>query len=365
LAVNRSRLLARLVASIALGACVSAKAFATAADPRPRIVVVGADHALARRVSAEAEAAGFGVIVVFDEKAGGSDAAMLEQHAAVALIRLVSPERAELELRTTEASGRTTLVKRPSDGDAFAMRIVEDAHARLLELKIIDHSARPPASQPAAVPTSSANPTPSIRSRESAPPPERDRGAARPRGTKPPELWVSGGLAATQPAGGLGGTLHAAFGARVEPIPRFAIAARALVPLTENNLSGPEGSADANVNLFLGKLSYMLAEPAKNLALEAGLGAGVVVLAMNAEAAPPRTATTDRLTAGVYFLHAGAAWSLASWFRLSGLVLGGVAAPRPVLRFEGREVTSWGRPFAGVGLATEFGLPLAGPQEAR
>ena len=356
---------ARFLIAIAVAACLSTLVLAASADTRPRIVVLSGDYALARRVSAEAEAAGFAVVELDSRLARGSDAALIEQNAAVALIRLVSPDRAELELgQATEGPSKTTLLRRPTDGDAFALRVVEEAHARLVELKIIPDPARPTA-EPAAAATNSANPQPALQSPEPARSPERDRGAARNQNAPSPKLWATGGLAATAPGGGLGATLHAAFGARVEPMPRFNIAAQALLPLSENNLTGPEGSADASVSLFLGKLGFALVEPARNLSIEGGLGAGVVVLSMNAETEPPRSATTDRMTAGVYFVHAGAVWSLASWFRLTMALLGGVSAPRPVLRFDGRDVASWGRPFGGIGLSTEFGLPLAGPDDAR
>ena len=44
----------------------------------------------------------------------------------------------------------------------------------------------------------------------------------------------------------------------------------------------------------------------------------------------------------------------------------GIASPRPVVRVDGREVASWGRPFVMVSLATELRLlasarPSAGP----
>jgi hypothetical protein len=340
-----------------------ALAVTSRADGRPRIVLLSADYTLARRVSAEAEAAGFAVVELDPAHVQGSDSALLEQNAAVALIRLVSPDRAELEFRTAEGPGKTSLLRRPTDGDAFALRIVEEARARLVELEIIEDSPPPARSEPAA--PAPAEPRDLARSPEPARAPERDRVLARGGRSSPPKLWASGGLAASAPAGGLGATLHAAFGARIEPTSRFSLSAQALLPVTENNLNRPEGSADANVSLFFGKLSYGFAQPARNLSVEGGLGAGVVVLSMNAEAQPPRSAATDRLTAGVYFLHGGAVWTLASWFRLSAALLGGVSAPRPVLRFEGREVATWGRPFAGFGLATEFGLPLAGPDEAR
>jgi hypothetical protein len=118
------------------------------------------------------------------------------------------------------------------------------------------------------------------------------------------------------------------------------------------------------VNLFLAELGYRFA-PSARLQPEIGPGAGLVVLPMEAEASSPREAHTDDVVTGVYFVHAGAGYTLTSWLRLRAVLRAGVSAPRPVLRFSERDVAAWGRGFFSGSLDAEFQVPLSGTEAAR
>jgi hypothetical protein len=88
--------------------------------------------------------------------------------------------------------------------------------------------------------------------------------------------------------------------------------------------------------------------------LDVGLGAGVIVLGMQAEAEEPFIARDRRLVSGRYYLHSGLARDLESWLRLGVDVAAGVNSPRPVLRFDERDVASWGPGFVAVTLNAEL-----------
>jgi hypothetical protein len=368
---DRRKEAAALCALLAIGLLALAGSALAQASARV-VLVIGSEPVFARKVRAEAEAVGLAVVEI---GSAAEAAELMARHQAAAVIRLASADRAEIAVGVADGPISRTLTRRPTDGESFALRVVEEVYARLVELRVIEpapdstgaasrhvggtreatpgservETRRDPA--PASTPASP---------RDVQPPAPTDRRPDEARTGPEARLFLSGGLAVSQPAGGVSGTLHGALGMRLEPVRRFAAAAHAFLPLTENNLSEPEGSADVNVNLFLGQIDYALLEPARTLALNAGLGAGVVALAMHGEAQQPRTGQEQRTIAGVYFLHSSLAWSLTPWFRVRGTVLVGVSAPRPVLRFENREVASWGRPFAAAALASEFGLPLSG-----
>jgi hypothetical protein len=368
---GRGKGAAALCALLALGLLALAGSALAQASARV-VLVTGHEPVLARKVRAEAEAVGLGVV----EIASDTEAAeLMARHEATAVIRLASADRAEVAVGVADGAISRTLTRRPADGEAFALRVVEEVYARLVELRVIEPRSdstgalsrsaggtreAPPGSEPVETRRDPSPVSTPGSPHPVQPPAPTDRRPDQAGTGAEARLFLSGGLGVSQPAGGVSGSLHGALGVRLEPVRRFAAAAHAFLPLTENSLSEPEGSADVNVNLFLGQIDYALLEPARTLELNAGLGAGVVVLAMQGEAQQPRTGQEQRTIAGVYFLDSSLAWSLTPWFRLRATVLGGLSAPRPVLRFENRAVASWGRAFAAAALTSEFGLPLSG-----
>ena len=342
---------------------------------KARVVLMSeGEPALGRKVRAEATAAGLVIVEASRDGTGASDAELLERHDASALIQLISADRARVYVgRQEDGPSSRTLIRRagrrriicrarrrrgvraPGRAQARGSGRSDGAGAPGFE-RTGDRAPVPERETPAETELK-ASPA-DARPGGNPPPAELDRKPGRRGGEPAPRLWLTGGLAATQAEGGMGATGHAALGLRLEPARRFSLAAHALLPVTENSLSGPEGTADVNVNLFLAELGYTLFEPADSWSVQAGAGAGVAVLAMQGEAALPLSGQSDRLTAGIYFAQGGVAWSVASWLRVTGMVLGGVSAPRPVARFSEREVATWGRAFAGAMLSSEFGLAL-------
>jgi hypothetical protein len=89
---------------------------------------------------------------------------------------------------------------------------------------------------------------------------------------------------------------------------------------------------------------------------EIGALAGLVVVSAKGEAAPPRSGRDETLLAGCLLGHGGGALRLVGPFRLRVMAAAGALAPRPTLRFEGRDVAHFGRLFAFGGLTIETNL---------
>lgn len=348
-----------------------------------RVLLVGPENAaLARQVRAEANHAGFVTEVASPEP--GDEATFLKRHEAVAAIHLLSAETVRIYVAASgeHSTYDARLRRAPADGDSFAVRIVEQVRGRLVEFELLPPEA-PAAPQPApdsAAPAPSAAPTASSSvPRSDAPAPadasvkgvrpaaqltaaptaSDDLPTARAASGSIPWIWFSAGVAGTSAIGGLGPTLETALGLRLQPSPSWSASAFALLPLTENELTEPEGSADVSVHLFYGELAYSPARFGANGRFELGPGAGVVVLPMSGEAAPPRDAHTDQLVAGVFFAHAAALWRPASWLGLRASLRGGASAPRLLVRFDDHEVAAWGRAFAVASLDAQLAWPVS------
>jgi len=355
----RARLLSLWCAAFA--AMLSAGALAQ--GPARVLLVGGEDVTFARRVRAEAEAAGL-VVIEPDQPAEASE--LLARYGAPALIRLSSADSAEIHVSLADGAIVRTLARRGGERDAFALRIVEDVYARLVELNLVEPRAASARTAPAAPPatTEAAQTTPPA---APANPPLLSPNADRtPRaGEQWSKLWLLGGIAGTWPAGAIGATAQGVLGAELEPARRVTLAARAFLPLTENNLVEREGSADVNVSLFTADAAYTLLESGSKLSLLAGLGAGVLVLDMQGEATEPLAGQSERTAVALGFAQASVAWSAASWLRFRLSLLGGSSAPRPVVRFADREVAAWGRLFVAAAVSSEFGLALSGSEGKR
>lgn len=330
---------------------------AAASDVRVVLVAAGAET-LARKLTAEGEQVGL-LLLLEPTLAPGEEHALLARDRAVALLQALSADRVRLYVPETADHARydVTLEQSPADGDGFAGRVIESVRGRLVELELIPSSTDGPAeaepqkaSTPPSVPSSSpAHGAPLV----------RDAGVvSTPRGGEsPPMLFVLVGLEGTVAEGGLGTTPQVGFGVRVEPVERVTAAVRALLPVADHELDRPEGTADVSPSLYLGELGYGLVV-GERIRLDLGAGAGLLSLVLEGEATPPRVDHRDQIAVGLYYLHAGVVVAPTPWFRLRGALLAGVSAPRPVMRFEGREVASFGRGFVGAGLDGELGWAL-------
>jgi len=130
----------------------------------------------------------------------------------------------------------------------------------------------------------------------------------------------------------------------------------AFVPLASNAFAGAEGTGHARVHVF-GAGAYWLAwHPAAAVRSELGAGAGAVWLALSAEPNAGYSARVDHLTSGMAFASASLDLRLSGRLALRTGVLVGSSLPRAVVRFEGREVASWGHVFAAASAAVEVSV---------
>jgi len=338
----------------------------------PRAVVISSGHPeLGRKLHAEALQAGLAVETTV-EPSTTSDAEVARLHRAIVVFRVVSPERVRVHIG--ESSERevyeTQLERTAADGEFFATRVVELVRGRLVELRLLPASEPTPASGSGAAPDHVASPPATAGAGiTAAPAGERapsDRGVGGPAAdhSLAPMIWLSAGAAGTIASGGLGPTLQAGLGLRVEPSERWSIAALALLPLSVNEVAEPEGEAEVRVDLLVGEVGYSLLVD-RRFRLEIGPGAGIVMLPMAGEAAAPLEGHDEQIVSGVFFARGGGSFVVAPWFALRVSLRAGLSAPRPVVRFDSREVAAWGHGFGLAMLEGSFGWPLASSDGAR
>lgn len=353
---------------IGIASCWSALAHA---GQGPAIVVTADQHAeLGRRLSAEARQAGMQVL---DAPRTSDAAGILRSTGAVATLRVVSATAIEVFIQTNQGEPiAETWHRRAGEGDSFPLRVIEDVRARLVDLELWPEASSAPPSQehgpaPPAPPSPAAAEPPAApaasqpQAIQVAPParsPEVDAGnTSAPPATDAAGFWVVGGAGVLVPDGGMGTTPHAWLGARFDWSSPLGAELAALVPLSESEVSEPEGEADVSATAFVGHLDYALGI-GRAARLRAGAGGGLLLLDLRGEAKPGFVASDDKLVSGLAYAELGAAFGLGSWMRLSATTLLGMSAPRPALRFDEHEVAAWGRWFAAASLRAELRLGL-------
>jgi hypothetical protein len=147
-------------------------------------------------------------------------------------------------------------------------------------------------------------------------------------------------------------------GVRVEVGPTFGASLTARLPLVAHQLEAAEGEASASWSAWSGALEYAL-PVAPPWSASAGLGAGLLVLNVEAVGNDGFAGRRDRLLAGVYHAELSAAHRISgAGLQLRATLLLGTSAPRPRLSFDGREVASLGRFVGMFALAVELGVTL-------
>jgi hypothetical protein len=322
------------------------------------LLIASGEAALVRKIQAEAAHAG----VTLEgpvEPAFAGEADLDAEAGSAVMIHVLSAHQVRLRFAAHDGQGayETIVEQTPADGDGFATRVVEQVRGHLVELRLLPGDA---GSQPTR-PKDSALPA-DARSLDAPPPDARSPDAPLARGAPAagPHLGVSVGASAAAAFGGVGVTPGLSLGLRVEPSEQWSVTAHALLPITENEVSGPEGEADLLVNLFLADVAYRLPILSSRWELAFGPGAGILSMPMSAETSAPRTASSDRTTSAVFFAHGGVGWSATPWLRARASLRAGVVTPRPVVLFDGREVAAWGHGFLAATLEAELTWSLGG-----
>jgi hypothetical protein len=302
------------------------------------VLVAGADQDLTRRLVAEAKQAGFDIVVQQAEQHATSSELARQSHA-VGVLRVTGPAAVELWLVGDAEQPPSAASFRQQSGEAegFAVRVIEETRSRVVALHL-------PESTPAPAPAELA------RSRLQS----VDAGSPKQGGL---DLFDAGAGVAVTKATGLGATLHAELHARARLAPRIGAGAFALVPFATNEFSGAEGTGRASVYLFGAGADWLAWQPTSAFATELGAGAGAVWLPLHAEPSVGYSAHADHLAAALAFASTSLDLRLTSWLGLRTSVLVGSSLPRPVVRFDGRQMASWGHFFAVGSAALEVTAP--------
>ncbi|MEY4511771.1 MAG: hypothetical protein RLZZ450_3893 [Pseudomonadota bacterium] len=278
----------------------------------------------------------------------GASALALEQIArdehALAATR-VAHDGSTLELWQAEVKGMpalpATLQRIPVDAEdgwsVSALAALEALRARLL--------GRPP-DEPAARVVPAAQQTASMATSD-----------------RTPWLWLRVAMGAAYSPGGLGFHPQLLTALRLQAPAPFSADAFAALDLTSTGHREPEGAARVRATLL--GLAVDIAAPERRR-VTAALGAGAALALLRVGGSAPEagySARTDRIVGAGPALRASAAARLSKWSRVRLELLAAITAPHAVVRFAGREVASWGRPFVLLTLGVELGVPRSGEDE--
>jgi hypothetical protein len=351
-----------------------AAAFARA-DDRALVLISGrAGAAFANRL--RAEAAQVGIVMVSDDDASLDEepAIVCQRNRAIGLIRVWSDTKVTLFLPATgRVSAPVETFQVSSEArDSLALRIIEEIRSRLAAAPSApSQKAAPPTPQeppedaapvqgPSATTPDMPPSPPLLPVDEPAPPsamvpPPRDAPAAAgiPSAGAGLTLGLSGGVAGTFSPGGLGTTLQAAVAVAARSSNGFGLALRAAFPLLTGDLTAREGAVRWQPLLAtIEAAAEPWRRPGWSVILDAE--AGAMFINLSPSAAPDYQANPDRMVVAVFLVGAGVRAPLTDWLAARAGFSVGVAAPRPVVRIDGRDVAHWGRPCVFVTLATEL-----------
>jgi hypothetical protein len=311
------------------------------------LVADRADDPITRRLRAELGALGFEVVAGRRERDAPSRASLesiARSSGAVAAIRVVpSPEGVEVWI-ADRVTGKTVLreVVAGGAGDAepavVAVRAVELLRASLLEIE----APHPPRGEEPAGPQVRALVAPAARA-------AADRVA-------PARLTFGIGPAVTASPGGLGGSTSVLATLRWWPADRIGVGSFVMFPAGTIRVDGPEGEALVSATVIGAGARWALADRSDTWLPELGAGVSIVTTRMDGLGYTPYIGASDRVTVAAPYLDGGLGIALSPGLRLRVEALGGVATPRPVVRFAGREAATWGRPFAVGALCLEGAL---------
>ncbi|WAS91828.1 hypothetical protein [Nannocystis punicea] len=306
-----------------------------------RIAVVGDadDEAIVRQLRAELSALGFEVLA--PEAPAEGDELWADDLGAVAAIRVVEHEALEIHIADRVAGKsvrhRVAIPQPHTEEDAriVAMRAIELLRASLREPQEAPVVSPPP-------------PRPSPPSTPSTPSPPRPAA---------PRFFIHLAPAVAGSPGGLGPSLHALLGLRWMPHRHLGLAIQALAPTVGTVASGPEGTARIHTALVLAGLHVSFVRSSARWQPDAGVGIGPAFLRMRGSAAPAYGDATEVVASAAFAARFGLAVAVHPRvrLRLDGHI--GALVPRPLVRFAGRTVADWGRPFGIGALGVEIVLP--------
>ena len=226
----------------------------------------------------------------------------------------------------------------PAAAELIATRTVELLRASLMELA----SPHPPRGE---VPVTAEV-------RALAPPPTMTAAPARRFGI----ISVAAGPAVLySPEWRAGGDLVA--GLTWMATSRFGVEGSVLVPLVPARVSTAEGHAELAVTLCRLGGVVRWGPRSSPVAVRSVAGLALGSLAFEGAAQAPYAGVRDHLWSWSPYLGSGLGWQVAPSFGLRADVAVGVDASHTVVRFAGREVADWGRPWLAGSAALELSWP--------
>ncbi|HYO96405.1 MAG TPA: hypothetical protein VER33_17935 [Polyangiaceae bacterium] len=209
------------------------------------------------------------------------------------------------------------------------LRAVEALRARFVELGL------EPEGTAAATPVPLAQP----------PPP------APPRALR---LWLGARAAVSWSPGGSSEIPYAGALVRWLPTPLGAVVLELAVPVRSGQVHGIEGRTSVRPFVIAA-----LAEPQltfQHWHFVAGLGAALALIELEGHPAAGYAGRSDTLVTGLALARTAAQLRLARRWQLRFDVTYGIAAPRPVVRFDERVAAVWGRPLLLAGINLQWAI---------
>jgi hypothetical protein len=342
---------------LGVACCTLAAAPRLARAEAPSIVLFGLQGSLSSQIEAELSSLGFHVLMgaatptlettrelqAAARRAGAAAAVSLqpsEQGVEVWLVDRVTGKTLSRELLQSEPGLDRERV--------IAVRIVELLRASLLELQL-------PSGAEGEVPA-----TPQLQALAGLPDPslqqKREQSSAGPPAVEGyGALRLHAGLGLASSVGATRVTPLLGLGAFWQALRSLAIGVSGSLPLGSAQISDREGSARVTSwQLNLGPRLYPFAATgAFRLFLD--LGVSLLQFQIDAtEEAAPLVGSSDRLLTAGANAGLGVEWRLSSHFSLCSTVGAGVATPKPVVRFAGRDVLTLARPLLSYTLGVEF-----------
>ena len=313
------------------------------------IVRTARDASIVTRVRTELAGSAFEIVEI--DAGPGTARAALEQIAAeygASAVMRVRSEPASVEVWSrsvaSDAQGTIDLVTVPDgethEDEVLALRAVETLRARSLTLAPAPSARAAQKPEPVA---STAQPA----AETDVPEPDEPAPIT-------PQLWLELAPAIVLSPSELGPQLGGLLGARAQLSSLVSMAGFAFVPLWREDLEAVEGSAHVATWLLGAAIDAQLRT--RPWQLSGGAGIASVLTQMSGSASAPFEGDDVLKTSAAPFLHGSLQLELGASVRACLRALIGFAAPAVVVRFEDRDIASWGRPFALLSLGVE--LPL-------
>jgi hypothetical protein len=128
------------------------------------------------------------------------------------------------------------------------------------------------------------------------------------------------------------------------------------VPLRASTFTGPEGEAELGVSLMGAFAEVSLTDPLARADVMVGGGAWVALLSLRGRAQPSYLGSSVQVVTLVPHLDLAARARIGRRIAFIARASGAVATPKANVRFAGREVAAWGRPFMLGAIMIEVGL---------